>query len=290
MIAAFLFLFTCYRGVDAQEASAPSGTAPETQSPSEKASSLPQITVTGKTLHQALEKFISKATGASVWSQDHPMGRWRRPICPLVAGLSHTQGQLLFDRLADALTSVGIALGAAGCQPNFFVIVTAHPEADLKSLRHHDVNMFGGAQRVDEFINSPRPVRIWYNATLIDGDGMGASTFGGALRGIPAYRIATQVPDLLSVIALVDITRVMGLDWRQVADYVAMTGLTEINLDADVGDVPTILRLFSASGDARPQRLTAWDRAFIRALYVTDAVYRHQRVEMEKRMYRDLAP
>jgi len=119
---------------------------------------------------------------------------------------------------------------------------------------------------------------------------MGASTFGGALRGIPAYRIATQVPDLLSVIALVDITRVMGLDWRQVADYVVMTGLTEINLDADVGDVPTILRLFSASGDARPQRLTAWDRAFIRALYVTDAVYRHQRVEMEKRMYRDLAP
>ena len=93
-----------------------------------------------------------------------------------------------------------------------------------------------------------------------------------------------------SVIVVIDLERVAGLDWRQVTDYIAMAGVTEVNLDANMDGAPTIMSLFSTSGDARPQSLSDWDRSFIRELYLTNTVYRHQRVLIAKGMFNDVAP
>jgi hypothetical protein len=79
---------------------------------------------------------------------------------------------------------------------------------------------------------------------------------------------------LKSVIVVIDLTRVVGLDWPQVTDYIAMAGVTEVNLNAQVDGAPTIMSLFSTSGDARPQCLSDWDRSFIKEIYLTDPVYR----------------
>jgi hypothetical protein len=91
------------------------------------------------------------------------------------------------------------------------------------------------------------------------------------------------------VIVVVDFNRVVGLDLRQVADYIAVAGLTELQPDADLGDVPSILRLFTTSGDARPQSLTTWDKALVKELSTIDAVSRGQRAQIANGMYRDLA-
>jgi hypothetical protein len=69
-----------------------------------------------------------------------------------------------------------------------------------------------------------------------------------------------------------------------------MAGVAEVNLDAHVGEVPTIMSLFFASGDARPEHLSDWDRSFIKRLYTTDPVDRHQRVMIAKAMFNDVAP
>ena len=268
--------------------------------PKDKA--LPQVTISPRDLAPAINNFISTATGASVLSQDHPLGRWNMAICPAVAGLPREEGQRLFDRLVDTLTSLGRPLGTTGCRLNFFVIVSAHPEAELKALWNEAVQMFGEAQEAQKFIETPRPVRIWYNASLVDAEGgRGIDPIGkGAL---PAWALGTRtfrisdvprqdfdtVTEITSVIAVVDYARVVGLDWHQVADYIAMAGLTEIKLDADVGKVPTILRLFTAPEGERPQRITDWDKAFVKELYLTDRAYRHQRADISKKMYRDLA-
>lgn len=126
--------------------------------------------------------------------------------------------------------------------------------------------------------------------------GAGTAAHGGAANGIPNYRIATLprqefsvLPDLQSVIVVVYVTHVVGFDWRQVADYIAMVGLTKINLDADLGDTPTVLRLFSAATDSKPQSLSAWDVGFIKKLYLANPMYRHQRIDVAKRMVHDLA-
>jgi hypothetical protein len=217
----------------------------------------------------------------------------------LVVGLSGTKGQLLFDRLIGAWASVSMPLGTSGCRANFFVIVSTHPEADLKAWWGNRVLRFAESRAERSFIETPRPVRIWYNTGLIDSyGGSGATTVmvGNTFGSTPVFRGAdlpllqfSELPDLSSVIAVVDFNRVVGLDLGQLADYIAMMGLTELKPDADIGELPSILRLFTTSGDARPQGLTAWDRTFIRELYATDTMYRGQRIEIAQRMYRDLA-
>jgi hypothetical protein len=69
-----------------------------------------------------------------------------------------------------------------------------------------------------------------------------------------------------------------------------MSGLAKINHDASVADAPTILNLFTASGDAVPQGLTDWDRSFLEAIYHTFQYVRGQRVAVVDRMLGAIAP
>jgi hypothetical protein len=231
------------------------------------------------------------------------MARWRSPICPLVAGWPQTEGQAIFDRFADDVASVGVSLGKVGCRPNFYVVGTTQPDALLKAWAHHDVNLFDGGSGSHKFLSTPRPIRVWYNATLTDPDGIPATSFGvgdtSVFAGVPTFithgdispRFAFSViPGLGSVITVIDLTQMSGLNVNQLADYLVMAGLTKVNVDANFADAPTILRLFSAAADERPAGLSAWDTAFLKALYQTSQKDRHQRVEIAKHMLGDIAP
>ena len=299
--AAFLAVCLALPRTYGQDATTTSDTHLENPSNPGKAAPLPQITVTAKVLEQRIDTYISKISKGYVGSDDHPMARWRDPICPQVAGLPHNDGQFVFDRLSDDLESTGIPLGQTGCHPNFLIFATVAPEATLKAWWHHDFNLNGGQTGFTHFIGTPRPVRIWYNARLMSGDGTPINHSGldpsGTFQGIESIRTSdiahiefSSIPDLKSVIVVIDLERVAGLDWRQVTDYIAMAGVTEVNLDANMDGAPTIMSLFSTSGDARPQSLSDWDRSFIRELYLTNTVYRHQRVLIAKGMFNDVAP
>jgi hypothetical protein len=282
-------------GQDAQAVTPPAN--PDLQ---EKTVPRAQITVTAKALKERVDNYISKVSGGNLHRDDHPMAVWRVPICALIAGLSNDDGQFVFDRLTDDFTAWSIPLGQIGCRPNFFIIATANPEVTLKSLWHDAPNLSGGQTGFVHFIATPRPVRVWYNAELISSEGAPITFFGigdnGVFQGIPAIHINTipniefnALPDLQSVIAVIDLKRVVGLDWRQVTDYIAMAGVTKVNLDAHVEGTSSIMSLFSSPGDARPQGLSSWDRSFIKELYQTDPVYRHQRVLIANKMVTDIA-
>lgn len=300
-IAAFLAACSALCPGYAQEAAASSDTPPGNPLVPEKAEPLPQITVTAKVLEQRIDTYISKVSGAYVQSRDHPIARWRVPICPLVAGLSRNEGQFVFDRLSDDFESTNIPLGKEGCHPNFFVVATTNPKATLKAWWHRNYHLNGDQTGFSDFIGTPRPVRIWYNAKLISGDGtptnrLGISTGGGnVFQGIESFQISTiphvefsAVPDLQFVIAVIDLTSVSGMDWRQVTDYIAMAGSTQVDLDAHVDAAPTIMSLFSTSGGAKPQALSDWDRSYIKELYRTDPVLRRQRALIAKAMFNDV--
>jgi len=66
--------------------------------------------------------------------------------------------------------------------------------------------------------------------------------------------------DISSVIVVVDTSATGVATFGQFADYVAMVGLAQIDLDADFRSSPTILRSFAKSGsESAPSRLTNWD-------------------------------
>ena len=59
-----------------------------------------------------------------------------------------------------------------------------------------------------------------------------------------------------------------GTTWQQLADYLAVVSLAQINPDADLAAFDSILNLFSNPNAY--SGLTDWDRSYIRALYSYD--------------------
>jgi hypothetical protein len=275
--------------------------------------------------------FVQKVTG-SAWASDsgeHLLGMWRIPICPVVAGLTHPQGQVVFDRLTEVASTAGAHLGTTGCRPNLYVVVTTRPEELLNAWRKRDRRMFGNSMpaTVRRFLYKPLPVRVWYNTVLAgeNGDmannggsagvsasmgsaGAGTESMGGASAGtntllldLPTFqggagsRLGSRLSigaahDLAAVIAIVDFKQMEGLSWRQIADYIAMTALTNVDPDAHFDNTPSILALFSSAPATRPQGLTEFDSTYLSALYHTDRMSTQQRILIVQKMAHDIDP
>jgi len=75
----------------------------------------------------------------------------------------------------------------------------------------------------------------------------------------------------------------------QLTDFAAMVGLGDIDVDADIGDAPSILQLYAASPDAPPSGLTTWDQAFLSALYHADQSSVTQRSQIAVRIVNDVS-
>jgi hypothetical protein len=228
--------------------------------------------------------------------------RWNKPICPLVAGIPANQGEFMLQRISHAVLAAGAKLGPSDCKPNFHVVLTPEPDELLGGWRKRAPRLFGMAPpaQVRRILGKPLPIRVWYN--VWDSCGAGGETgtiiraernFGldmatpygsGCLKDSRLAFSAVQV--ISSVIVLVDLDDTKQIKLGPLTDYVSMVGLTDIDLDGNWGDEPTILRLFTASGDAASQKMSIWDRAFLKALYETSHTDRHQRTEVARHMVR----
>jgi hypothetical protein len=177
----------------------------------------------------------------------------------------------------------------------------------LKKWRARDRQMFDdhdGEGKIKRFLNTPRPVRVWYNAAVSSDDGMPLTSDSLPLSGTsltvnqyPSNTVRTgtrlqrgAVQNLSSVIVIVDTNRLTSLSVGQLADYIAMVGLAEVHLDADAGSTPTILHLFDMTGEASPQGLNDWDQALLKSLYTTDQKSVMQLSQIETRMLQSVAP
>ena len=174
--------------------------------------------------------------------------------------------------------------------------VTADPEGMIKAWSKRDVRMFGdeadqGGKRIREFY-AASPVHVWYNPEFFELDG---TPLGNNLEGredLSARATRMEVNSyraLSSAIAIIDARRMKDVTFAQVAAYAAMVGLVEMHWQANVGDAPTILNLFAGAGKA-PPGLTAWDEAFLRAVYATRITDKAQIAEIKITMVQDVAP
>lgn len=269
---------------------------------------LQQVTVEADraTLQHRLFTFVSTLSRAT--PRDEALRRWQVPICPLVMGLTREQGEFVLERLSQIASQAGAPLDKEGCvQPNLAVVVAQNPDKLLEDWnRHH--RMFVGPReseaRFQRFRHQPRPIRVWYNHDF--GSARGDPVLTGSLQlgrgfsatpsgGYNSLGSKMNVRDVLafsSVAVIVDGREIVGLQIRQITDYIVMAALTEVDLDAPLGDAPTILRLFSAraAGQPPPEQLTSWDREFLKGLYGIALEDITQRSQLSDWMFRDLAP
>jgi hypothetical protein len=272
--------------------------------------SVPQITVEAQRNHEKLKQdldfFVSSAIVAPLNYED-TLWRWNTKICPLVAGMNKSQGEFVLARLSTIIRSVGAPLGPEKCKPNFYIVVVQDPEALLQKWRYRDVDLFDGESGADvnRFLETPRPVRVWYSAGTVGADGAFVTGLMDSLsirnhpfRNEPMANIqpsfkgsrltTTSTGDILSVIVVVDSTKLGNINFGQLTDYIGFIGLAQINLDKPLGDVPSILQLFTVNDDSRPAAMTAWDRALLHGLYSTEQRSRVQKSQIETVALRDI--
>lgn len=274
-----------------------------------RAESLDQITVQAQRDREKLKHEVSDfVSSAIVKSRDESLMRWDHPVCPLVAGLEREPAEFVLHRLSDIARSAHVPLGKESCKPNFFVIVAQNPSTFLKLLWRRKPRLFDtshGIVQARRFIETSRPVRVWYNASDIGIDG--GIAFTGALAesagigmGMVDYPIQVStsglgsrltrpvVRNIDSAIIVVDPNLVHALNIGQLVDYVALIGLAQIDLDRDLGEAPSILKVFSAANAQPPLEMTAWDRALLHALYSTPQKGVVQLSQMQTAAFNDI--
>jgi hypothetical protein len=274
------------------------------------ADSLDQITVQAQRdrekLKHDVEAFVSTAIVQSHYEES--LERWTyAPICPLVAGFNKEQGEFILARLSRIARTAGAPLAPEQCKPNFFVIVSSDPEPRLKQLanrRNGEAFNYETGTQLKKFVQTSRPIRVWYNAGttgiggasmvsgILDTSSIHAKKFSGSngpeplVNTLPSQygsrlNASLVTRDILSVIVVIDATKVRELNFGQLSDYIGMIGLAQINLDKDLGDAPTILNVFKDSGESRPKEMTVWDKALLHALYSTPQRNKMQLSEMQ---------
>lgn len=271
---------------------------------------LPQVTVEAErvALERRLFAFVTDITRTA--PRGESLRIWRSRICPLVAGLGKDQGEFILARLSQAAQAAGAPLDGAKCRPNLYVVFTNEPDDLIKAWRAHSSRSFGGVRgtpaAVDRFAARKRPVRVWYNRefgsadagpvtsdTSMEGIGLNGASAAVTNKRVKDSRLVfNDVMIFSSVIVIVDGKEVAGLQFGQLADYIAMTAMTELDPDASLGTAPTILRLFAdrAAGATPPSGLTPWDAAFLRALYLTPLKNVTQRSSITTQVLHSLAP
>jgi hypothetical protein len=223
------------------------------------------------------------------------LARWDTAVCPLVAGLSKEQGEFVLQRLSVAAKNAGARLAPEKCAANFFVLVTSQADQILKDLKEKSPRLFNtnhGGGGLQHFMATERPVRVWYNSeddgdpgapngllgAFIGSGGQGA--YGGTYTNAGAsasgtYRMSdsrltlTMQKNINSVIIVIDLPQMSGVKMGQMADYAAVVGLADIDLDRTVDSAPSILRLFSDRAEAPADGMSPWDQAFLKSLYST---------------------
>jgi hypothetical protein len=261
--------------------------------------SLDPITVHARRERAMLDRMVKRFVSVIALAPlEAKLTRWREkaPICPRVAGVPRDHGEFILRRLSQVATGAGAPLGSEHCQVNLSVVVTADPAALLKAWGGRKSPLFGDAAdvKIQAFLDLSSPIRVWYNVGLVDEDGRPVAISYQSGIGIDENSMSRfkwrEAPALTSVIVIVDSRLMRGISFSQLADYIAMIGLVKIRFDANLGDAPTILHLFSAPPEARPAGLSAWDQSFLRALYLVDPMDRMQLSEIKIAVLRDVAP
>jgi hypothetical protein len=260
-------------------------------------------------------KVASFVYGVAALENDEGLARWHAPVCPLVVGLTRQDGEFVLGRISDIARAAGVPLAGEKCRANLYIFVTSQPTELLRAMAKRDYSVtFGDAAplSVDEFIDTPRPVRVWFNsyetaagwdAPLHQGPPPSAQVLGGSMvsaLSAPTYSgpgllgasrlVSNVIFSVAYVYVVVDRARLQGVSRGQFADYVGMVSLAEIKTTAHVGDAQSILTLFDGPPQAALPGMSDWDRAFLKSLYGTFQASTLQRSLITRAMMREIAP
>jgi hypothetical protein len=250
-------------------------------------------------VRREIHTFVHKVTR----KEGEFVGRWDQYVCPMAIGVSDAQAQFIQRRIIEVQNTVRLKRPKpdAECHPNLFVIITDEADQVLADWKERDPGMFRWKSR--EGVSRSEgtgPVRTWHNAIVESADGKDASqsarqflnlNVGKPSCGLHGRIVAGCWEHITAVVVLVDARATGKVTLAQLADFISVVSLSQIDLSADVGDVDSILRLFAQPRpEVPPTGLTEWDYAFLKGLYRVSYSPMNQQRDIAARMVRELAP
>jgi hypothetical protein len=214
--------------------------------------------------------------------------RWHRSVCIGVHNLENEVAQYVVDRISAAALDVGLEPGEPGCKPQVNIIFSSDGRTAAAHMVENEPRVFRpvagdagmdlGLAALDDFAESERPVRWWHVSVPIATASEQAAI---ELPHSPCFtppRCYPWVPvagpshvhsgirdDLLYVIIIVDASALTETTWQQLADYLAVVSLAQIDPTTNPQKFDSILNLFT--NPAAYSGLTDWDRNYLHALY-----------------------
>ena len=258
------------------------GQDPGAQAPVE----LEGLTVTGRRLTDVIGDFVSEVSAPV---RGRGLARWRDPVCVGVVNLRADAAAFIADRVTTVAADLGVDTGREGCQPNIAVIATddagalaaALTEARRRAFRTGATGTDRGGAALRDFVETERPVRWWQTSLPIDSrTGQRAVRMPGECTGscssvfdfAPVLVVdsasllrSTIINNLQRTVVIIDVDDVQNVSLAQLADYVAMVSLAQIDPNARTDGYASILNVFAMPDSA--EGLTDWDRTYLAGLY-----------------------
>ena len=283
----------------------------------------PIAQVTVQAQREAIEPRVQRFVNEYLHLEnDEGPARWNSKVCPSVVGMTREEGEFILQRLSQIARDVGVPLAGEQCTPaNLYVIVTASPAEVLHAWdkkTHGEIFGDSTIAVIHEFLDTPRPVRAWYNSTQVNAQSgaQGSNVLPAAVNvgsssaaGLGFSVGQTELPapgfrrndsgsritraatwSLGSVIIVVDKTRLGAVTRQQLADYLGMYAYSRLKPGTHHANAPTILNLFDDLSGQPVQGLSAWDEAFLEALYHSNPSLVHQTQVMVTRMVSHIIP
>jgi hypothetical protein len=257
-----------------------------------------EVTASREKVRREIQTFVHNVTRL----EGEFVGRWGVPICPMVVGVSDPQARFIEHRLIEVQDKVRKreAETRPRCRPNLFVIITDEADQVVADWKERDPGMFRWKTREGvSRSGGTGPVRTWHNSIEEPADGA-ASTGTRLTKNLPSGKPSCPLSGrvaagcwehITTAVVLVDARKTGKVTLTQLADFIGVVGLSQIDLSADLGGIDSILRLFAQPPpDVAPAGLTEWDYAFLNGLYRASYSPINQQRDIEARMVRQLAP
>lgn len=263
------------------------------QDPPPVATEVEEVVVVGERLQTTAQTFV-RALAAP--PPGRKAARWDEPLCVGVIGMRSDLAQLMVDRITAVALELGVRTGRPGCRPNVFIVATADGDATARELVRSSPRDYrpgtAGAERgeaaLEAFQSSGQPIRWWHVSLAVNADTgqpiqrlpgqqpfvaprerTRPADFGAYATIVSPSLIRDETRDVLArVVIVLESSALDRASFGQISDYIAMVALAQIDPEA-APEVPSILNLFRDAPAAEPG-LSAWDRAYLSALYRTD--------------------
>lgn len=234
---------------------------------------------TAPTLDARVDAFVN-AVAAPIG--DYGPARWHRRVCIGSANFQPAAAQVIVDRVSQVALELGVRAGEPGCAAQVMIVATNDGAATARAMVERNRTWFRaggegmdrGAEAIERFQTGDRAVRWWQVSLPVDADtGQRAVRLPGddpdksiAINKFIASRLSSAIRDNLTrIMVIVDVEQLGDVSFAQLADYVALVSLAQIDDQANVAGSDTVLNLFN--DPANVTGLTSWDMAYLGALY-----------------------